>query len=90
AVFCAVCGAKVSGVPETAAAAGEAAPPAPEEPAPAAAGEAAPPAPEEPAPAAAGEAAPPLEETHACPKCGAGIADKDVVFCAACGTKVRE
>ncbi|MEW6553300.1 MAG: zinc-ribbon domain-containing protein, partial [Actinomycetota bacterium] len=41
-----------------------------------------------PAPAAVEEAAPPLEETHACPKCGAGIAEKDAVFCAVCGAKV--
>lgn len=36
------------------------------------------------------EDTPSLEETHACPKCGAGIPDKDMVFCSACGAKVRE
>jgi hypothetical protein len=42
-----------------------------------------------PAPAVE-EPAPSLEDTLACPKCGADVPDKDVIFCSACGTKVRE
>lgn len=94
AVFCGNCGASSAGV--TVAAPAPTPVPAPAPPAqpvsetPSPTAEAAPPAQEAAVPAAAPDAAPSLEDTLACPKCGAGITEKDVIFCAVCGTKVRE
>ena len=105
AVFCGNCGARseegavAEAVPASAPALP--APPVSEMPAPPApTAEAAPPAPEaaamvetvtdEAGAPAAEEAAPPIEETLACPKCGADVPEKDIIFCSACGTKVRE
>jgi len=78
AVFCGNCGARMEAAPEPGAVAPVSSPaevPATD-------------APEVSAPSE--ETAPPLEETWACPSCGTGLAEKDMLFCPKCGTKVKE